>query len=95
MVNTDLVEVRSFESIAPARTSTFKVVASAPMRLDLTTINHADQKVLVTKAIYQLKGNVLIYCVGAPGQRRPTSFTTVAGDGNTLVVLKRRLPLAA
>jgi uncharacterized protein (TIGR03067 family) len=86
MVATDLVEV---QSIAPPRTSTFKVIPGEPMALDMTTINHTDQSLMYTKAIYRLKGQVLIYCVGAPGKDRPTDFTTATGDGNTLVVLRR------
>ena len=87
MVATDLVED---PSIAPQRTSTFKVIAGEPMGLNMTTVNHGDRRVLLTKSIYQLKDSVLTYCVGAPGQPRPTAFATAAGDGNTFVVLKRR-----
>jgi hypothetical protein len=86
MVATDLVEVHD---IAPPRTSTFKIIPGDPMALDLTTINHSDKSLMHTKATYRLKGQVLIYCVGAPGKDRPTDFTTASGDGNTLVVLKR------
>jgi uncharacterized protein (TIGR03067 family) len=86
MVATDLVEV---QSIAPPRTSTFKVIPGEPMALDMTTINHTDQSLMYTKAIYRLKGQVLIYCVGAPGKERPTDFTTATANGNTLVVLRR------
>ena len=88
MVVTDLVEVRSFTG-AQSRTSYFEVLAGQPMALNMTTVAHTDHSVLYTKAIYTLEGDRLTYCVGAPCQRRPTSFTTQAGDGNTLVVLQR------
>jgi len=86
MLNRDLVEAPSFKAY---RTSRFKVSTGTPMRLSMTTTNHRDHDVLYTKAIYRLEGDVLTYCVGAPGQPRPTSFSTVQGDGNTLVELKR------
>ena len=88
MVATDLVEV---QEIAPPRTSTFKVIPGEPMALDMTTINHSDKSPIYTKAIYRLKGRVLIYCVGAPGKDRPTDFTTATDNGNTLVVLRRSM----
>ena len=59
------------------------------MALDMTTLNHGDRSVLYTRAIYELDSDRLTYCVGAPGQPRPGSFTTEASDGNTRVVLKR------
>jgi hypothetical protein len=83
-----LGEVRLFR---PMRTSTFQVVAGAPRQLDLTTLNHFDQSRIETKAIYKLDQGRLTYCVGAPGQPRPTAFDTSAADGNTLVVLKRKV----
>ena len=86
MVVTDLVEVPGEK---PQRTSKFQVIAGKPMGLDMVTINHGDQSVLHTKAIYHLHGNILTYCVGAPGQSRPTSLSTDWRDDNTLVVLKR------
>ena len=85
MVATDLVEV---QNIAPPRMSTFKIIPGEPMALDMTTINHNDKILMYTKAIYRLKGQVLTYCVAAPGKDRPTDFTTGPGNGNTLVVLR-------
>jgi uncharacterized protein (TIGR03067 family) len=87
MAVTSLVEV---QLVRPSRTSTFQVVAGAPRKLDLTTLNHFDQTRMYTKAIYKLEKGRLTYCVGAPGQPRPTAFATSATDGNTLVVLKRK-----
>ncbi len=86
MVTTDLVQV---QKTTPGRTSTFQVVAGAPLKLDLTTVLHANQTRLYTKAIYKLENGLLTYCVGAPGQPRPRAFATSALDGNTLVVLQR------
>jgi uncharacterized protein (TIGR03067 family) len=86
MVEPSLVEAPDTEV---SRTSSFKVVAGEPMGLNMTTVNQADRSLLQTKAIYRLKGDVLTYCVGAPGQPRPTAFSTTEGDGQTLVTLKR------
>ena len=86
MVSEDLVEV---PSVIPPRTSQFQIVAGEPMALDMTTRIHGDGTILYTKAIYRLKGNILTYCVGAPGEDRPTEFATQAGDRQTLVVLRR------
>jgi uncharacterized protein (TIGR03067 family) len=74
---------------APPRTSTFKLIATNPPQIDLTTIYHDGRPTLYTKAIYELRGDVLTYCVAAPGRARPTTLTTTPGDGCTLVVLKR------
>ena len=86
MVSEDLVEV---PWAVPPRTSRFEIVAGEPMALDMTTRNHADGSILQTHAIYRLNGDVLTYCVGAPGEPRPTEFSTQPGDRRTLVVLKR------
>ena len=87
MLNMDLVEVPTKK---PQRTSTFQVVSGRPMALDMTTIDHGDKSVLKTKSICRLHGDSLTYCVGSPGQSRPARFATAPGDGNTLVVLRRR-----
>jgi hypothetical protein len=92
MAEPSLVEV---PMVRPSRRSTFQVVAGQPLKLDLTTLNHFDQSRLVTKAIYKLEKGRLTYCVGPPGQPRPTTFTTSAADGNTLVALKRKVDVGA
>jgi uncharacterized protein (TIGR03067 family) len=84
MVNTDLVQVSTL-----VRTSTFELHRGTPSQMDMATVNHHDQSKLFTKAIYKLEGDRLTYCVAAPGQPRPTEFTTKPDDGNTLVVLQR------
>ena len=86
MVDVDLVEV---PGTAPRIKSTFEVVARRPLALDLTTVDQRDQSVLETKAIFRFEGSTLTYCVGAPGQPRPTGFETTPGDLNTLVILQR------
>lgn len=84
MVQPDLVQVP-----LTVRTSTFTLTKATPNEMDLTTVHHFDQSELHTKAIYKMEGDRLTYCVAAPGQPRPTEFTTRPGDGNTLVVLRR------
>ena len=74
---------------APPRKSTFKLINAEPYRIDLKTVYEDGRPTLYTKAIYELKGIHLVYCVSAPGLPRPTSFATKQGDGSTLVVLKR------
>ena len=73
-------------------TSTFLLKVGKQPGIDLTTIDHSDDSRLYTKAIYQLDGDVLTYCVAAPSQDRPTELKTRHGDGNTLVVLRRGSP---
>jgi uncharacterized protein (TIGR03067 family) len=74
---------------AQTRTSTFKLVAGEKPGIDLTTVYEGDATPLHTKAIYQVAGDTLTYCIAAPGQPRPTDFATAPGDGRTLVVLAR------
>jgi uncharacterized protein (TIGR03067 family) len=39
--------------------------------------------------IYSVEGDTLKLCYAAPGEERPKEFTSKAGPGNTLIVLKR------
>jgi uncharacterized protein (TIGR03067 family) len=71
------------------RTSTFKLTAAQPARIDLTTVFEGSQERWQTEGIYVLQGDVLTYCIARPGQPRPTTFDTKKGEGHTLVVLKR------
>jgi uncharacterized protein (TIGR03067 family) len=80
-----LVESRE----AQEKTSTFVLRAGRQPGIDLTTQTHGSPRPLHTKAIYELQGDALKYCIGAPGIPRPTAFTTTPGDGRTLVVLRR------
>src|SRR6266478_315534 len=43
---------------------------------------------LHTKAIYEIVGHRMTYCVAAPGRPRPTEFLTKKGDGCTSVSLE-------
>jgi uncharacterized protein (TIGR03067 family) len=69
--------------------STFRLRGGQPRQIDLTTTFADGPTRLGTDGIYDLAGDQLTYCVAAPGRIRPAEFATVAGDGNTLVVLKR------
>jgi uncharacterized protein (TIGR03067 family) len=71
------------------RSSTYRLTAEQPARIDLTTVSQDDPAGLHTSGIYSLQGDVLTYCIAAPGQPRPAEFATTKGDGCTLVVLKR------
>jgi len=50
----------------------------------------APGRPLHTKAIYEVEGDRLIYCVAPPSQPRPTELATKKGDGYTLVSLRRQ-----
>ncbi len=83
---------------ALSRSSTFELSASGPGWIDLTTVSEwldiatGSPDILRTEAIYSLQGDDLTYCIAPPGRPRPAAFATKAGDGHTLVVLKRRAP---
>jgi hypothetical protein len=70
------------------RTSRFVLHAEQPF-MDLTTVDHVDQSTLSTRAIYELRGDALTYCVAPVGKDRPTEMKTQTGDERTLVTLKR------
>ena len=40
--------------------------------------------------IYELQGDTVKFCFGAPGSERPTDFTSKPGDGRTLSEWKRK-----
>lgn len=42
--------------------------------------------------IYELNGETIKFCFGAPGAERPTDFSTKAADGRTSSVWKRAKP---
>jgi uncharacterized protein (TIGR03067 family) len=71
------------------RSSTYTLTAGQPALIDLTTLSQDNPAALYTGGIYSLQGDVLRYCVAAPGRPRPSEFATTKGDGYTLVVLKR------
>jgi hypothetical protein len=76
------------------RSSTYAVAAGQPGRLDLTTVYQGDPTRLHTTGIYSVGGDVLRYSVAPPGRPRPADFTTAAGDGRTVVELRRAAPIA-
>jgi uncharacterized protein (TIGR03067 family) len=42
--------------------------------------------------IYELDGDIYMYCVAPAGNPRPTEFTSKAGSGNSLIVSNRERP---
>ena|SRR5947207_2439544 len=54
-----------------------------------TMVQQSDNITLHTKGIYSITGDVLTYCIAAPGLPRPTEATTGKWGGYTFVVLKR------
>jgi RNA polymerase sigma factor (sigma-70 family) len=59
-----------------------------PKEMDFTTTDGTNKGRLIP-AIYALQGDALTICFAKPGGVRPTKFTTAAGSGHVLVVLKR------
>jgi hypothetical protein len=74
------------------RSSTYALAAARPGWIDLTTVTPGDPTRLYTQGLYALRGDVLTYCIAAPGQPRPAELASAKGDGHTLVVLKRTAP---
>jgi uncharacterized protein (TIGR03067 family) len=75
---------------ARIKKSTFTLTGCTPWNVDLTTTFVDQDEPIHTHAIFGLEGDVLRYCVGPPGQARPTEFATRAGDRLTLVHSQRR-----
>jgi uncharacterized protein (TIGR03067 family) len=71
------------------RESTYKLTAGLPAQIDMTTIDQGSPAPLRTVGIYDLSGDCLTYCIGAPDRPRPDAFATLPGDGRTLAVLRR------
>jgi len=71
------------------RASTYTLTAARPSRIDLTTVSQDNPTRLHTEGICSLQGDVLMYCIAAPGRARPTEFATTKEDGQTLVILQR------
>jgi uncharacterized protein (TIGR03067 family) len=62
-----------------------------PKALDILPMDGPDKGKTVL-GIYELEGAMHKTCLAAPGQPRPTSFTSKPGSGNTLYVMKREKP---
>jgi hypothetical protein len=74
------------------RSSTYALTAARPGWIDLTTVTPGDATRLYTQGLYELRGDVLTYCIAAPGRPRPAALDSAKGDGHALVVLKRAPP---
>lgn len=66
---------------ARIKKSTFVMIGSR--RVDLTTYFEGKDEPMQTQALFEIVGDELRYSVAPPGRTRP------AGDGLTLVTLKR------
>jgi uncharacterized protein (TIGR03067 family) len=65
--------------------------AKTPKSIDFTPTAGPD-KGKPLPGIYELDGDDLKICFGKVGGPRPSGFTTAAGSGHVLVVLKRDRP---
>jgi uncharacterized protein (TIGR03067 family) len=66
----------------------FKVdPTKSPKEMDIVADTPGGEVKL--KGIYQIKGDSLKMCIDQKGGERPTKFTTLAGTGQILIVLKR------
>jgi uncharacterized protein (TIGR03067 family) len=59
-----------------------------PKTVDLTVTEGQDQGKTI-RGIYELGDDTRKVCLARPGQERPTEFSTTAGGGHILAVLKR------
>lgn len=62
-----------------------------PKTIDLTPADGRN-KDKIFEGIYILDGDTLKMCLAAPGEKRPTEFTTKAGSKSVLVVYQRDKP---
>lgn len=74
-----------------AFTATFMVSAAKdPKEMDIV-IATGPEKGKEMKGIYKLEGDMFTLCLPAKvGQDRPTEFTSTAGSGQRLLILKRK-----
>jgi uncharacterized protein (TIGR03067 family) len=74
-----------------------KVVARGTSEIDPTkkpkavdlTVTEGDDKGKTVLGIYELLDDTRKVCLGQPGKERPTEFSSTAGGGHILAVLKR------
>jgi uncharacterized protein (TIGR03067 family) len=59
-----------------------------PMTIDLT-FTAGDPKGANSLGIYQIEGDLLTICRAAPGEERPTEFSSKSGSGHTLMSYKK------
>jgi uncharacterized protein (TIGR03067 family) len=66
-------------------------VNRAPIPHEIDYYNtHGPAKGQRQRGIFELKGDRLTLCLAAPGEQRPGDFLSVAGDGRTLALWKRK-----
>ena len=62
--------------------------SKSPKTIDYVNTAGAN-KGKTQEGIYELDGDILKICVGAPGSARPAQFESVAGDGRSFTVWRR------
>lgn len=73
----------------PIGKGTFQIDATKkPKTIDSFPAGAPDKSKPI-RGIYELDGDTLRVCYGAPGKDRPTEFASKPGSGHTLQVLKR------
>jgi uncharacterized protein (TIGR03067 family) len=59
-----------------------------PKTIDYTIVEGAEKDNTML-GIYEFDGDKIKFCIGGPGNKRPTEFTAKEGSGQTLSVWKR------